>query len=108
VNVLIRTAAREDILRQYEWYLAEAGESVAGRFLDAVEGAVESLRRMPDLGSPRDFRNPRLAGLRSWPVPNFPAIRLYYIHGHQTLRIVRLLHGKRDVHSMLEEDDAEE
>lgn len=107
MNVLIRTIAREDILRQYDWYLTEADEAVAGRFLGAMEAAVDLLRRMPDIGSPRESRNPQLAGLRSWPVPGFPAVRVYYIHEFQTLRIVRVLHGKRDVHSVLEEDDAE-
>lgn len=108
MNVVIRTIAREDILRQYDWYLTEAGEAVAARFLDAMEEAGELLRGMPDIGSPREFRHPLLAGLRSWPVPGFPAIRIYYIRSGDSLRIVRVLHGKRDVQTLLEQDDAVE
>ena len=107
MNLTIRTAAREDILRQYEWYLTEGGEAVAQQFLDAAEAAIDLLRRMPDIGSPREFQNPLLKGLRAWPIPGFPAIRFYYIHRGDTLRVVRILHGKRDIHSLLEEDVAE-
>lgn len=108
MNLSIRTLAREDILRQYTWYLTEAGEDVSQRFLDAVEAAVNLLRRSPDIGSPRIFKNPLLAGLRSQPVPGFAAIRIYYIHIGEELRIIRVLHGKRDAHSLLEEDDGAE
>jgi toxin ParE1/3/4 len=108
VNVQIRTAARKDILRQYGWYLDEAGPRVADRFLDAVEAAFETLQGMPDVGSPRQFQNPLLAGLRSWPIPGFPAIRAYYIHSGHSIRIVRVLHGKRDVHSQFEDLETDE
>ncbi len=108
MKVQILTAAREDILRQYGWYLQEAGASVADQLLDAVEAAFETPRRMPDVGSPRQFKNPLLAGLRSWPIPGFPAIRAYYIHTGDSIRIVRVLHGKRDVHSLFEELEADE
>jgi len=59
-----------------------------------VEEAVSVLRRTPDIGSPRKFKNPQLAGLRNWPIPGFAAIRIYYIHSGENLRIVRVLHGK--------------
>ena len=108
MNVSIRTVAREDILSQYRWYLAEAGAEIAQRFLDAIEAAAELLRRMPDIGSPRDFRNPLLAGVRSYPIPGFAAIRIYYIHSGDALRIVRVLHGKRDIHAILEGDEGYE
>jgi len=60
---------------------------------------------MPDIGSPRAFANPLLAGVCSWPTPGFPSIRIYYIHVGDSVRIVRVLHGKRDVHALLEGDE---
>lgn len=107
MNVHIRTLAREDILRQFEWYLTEAGDVAAQRFLDAIQEAFDLLCRMPNIGSPREFQNPLLAGLRSWPVPGFADIRIYYIHAGGSIRIVRALHGKRDVHSLLEADETD-
>jgi plasmid stabilization system protein ParE len=104
VNAYVRTAAREDILRQFRYYLIEQDvPDVARRFLDAVESAVDTLRRTPGIGSPKQLANPRLAGLRSWPVPDFPSVRVYYIYAGNALRVLRVLHGKRDIHPLLEE-----
>jgi plasmid stabilization system protein ParE len=35
-------------------------------------------------------------------------MRIYYIHNEDTLRIIRVLHGKRDVQSLLEKDAGED
>ncbi len=40
MKFLIRAAAREDILRQYRYYLSEADELVAAKFVDAVQSAI--------------------------------------------------------------------
>ena len=61
------------------YYAAEGGEDLVIRFPLALDSATEFLRRNPQAGSPRHFRNPRLKGLRSWPVPGFEDIRLYYL-----------------------------
>jgi len=99
-----RTAAREDILRQFRYYMIEKQvPQIAQRFLDSVESAVDTLCRAPGIGTLKRLGNPQLAGLRSWPVPGFPSVRLYYIYDGHELRIVRVLHGKRDVHPLLEE-----
>jgi toxin ParE1/3/4 len=109
VNVFVRTAAREDILRQYFYYMIEKDAArAAERFLDAVQSATEALCRMPLAGAPKILDNPSLSGLRSWPVRGFPAMRIYYIPTGDDLRIVRVLHGKRDINSLLEEEAAEE
>lgn len=103
MKVYVRTAAREDILRQYRYYLVEKDAAQAAlRFLDAVESVVDTLCRTPEIGSPKRLANPLLAGLRSWPVPGFPSVRVYYIHAGNELRVVRVLHGKRDIHPLLE------
>jgi hypothetical protein len=38
----------------------------------------------------------------SWPVKGFEAIRIYYVEVPGCLRVVRILHGKRDVRRILE------
>jgi plasmid stabilization system protein ParE len=35
-------------------------------------------------------------------------MRIYYIHRGDELRIVRVLHGKRDISPLLEEESADE
>ena len=109
MNVFVRTAAREDILRQYFYYLVEKDAvRIAERFLDAVQSATEALCRMPRAGAPKMLDNPSLSGLRSWPVHGFPAMRIYYIHSGDDLRVIRVLHGKRDINPLLEEEAAED
>jgi len=109
LNVYIRSTAREDILRQYFYYLVEKdAAAAAGRFLEGVQSSIELLCWMPGAGAPKVLRNPSLAGLRSWPVRGFAAIRIYYIQSEDELRIVRILHGKRDINPMLEEGCSDE
>jgi plasmid stabilization system protein ParE len=109
VNVYVRAAVREDILRQYSYYLIEKDAAQAAeRFLESVESAIELLCTMPGAGVPKLLENPRLASLRSWPVSGFPAMRIYYIYAGEELHIVRVLHGKRDINPLLEEEDASE
>ena len=81
MNSHIRTSAREDILRQYFYYMVEKDAArAAEQFLESVQSAIELLCRMPGAGAPKILENPLLSRLRSWPVDGFPALRIYYIH----------------------------
>jgi len=48
--------------------------------------------------------NPQFPNLRSWPVIGFETIRVYYSVGDETFCIIRILHGKRDVRRILENE----
>jgi plasmid stabilization system protein ParE len=50
--------------------------------------------------------NPSLQDLRSWPVAGFEAIRVYYIPDQDCIRVMRILHGKRDVMRILKRERA--
>jgi plasmid stabilization system protein ParE len=51
---VIRPKARDDIIRQFRWYLVDRGAPEAAfRFVDAVEDTVEQLQRMPNMGRRR-------------------------------------------------------
>lgn len=103
MKLVIRPLAREDILRQYEYYFFEANNgSVATRFLKAARSTITQIYRQPGMGSPKALRNLKLAGLRSWPVRGFSEIRVYYLVSDETLRVIRVLHGKRDIELILE------
>jgi plasmid stabilization system protein ParE len=48
VKSVIRPRARDDIIRQFRWYLVEQdAPDAAFRFVDAVEESVRQLLRMP-------------------------------------------------------------
>ena len=64
------------------------------RFLRAVDDTVQALRAHPELGRQRpDVKQ----GLRSWRVEGFVNWLIFYRVEDQNLRLVRLLHGARDL-----------
>jgi toxin ParE1/3/4 len=96
VNSVIRPGARDDIIRQFRWYLVEqVAPDAAFRFVDAVEESFQQLLLMPDMGAPREIRNPALKGLRVWPVKEFEEFLIFYVTLGDTVRVIRVLHGRR-------------
>ena len=63
--------------------------------------AIEGVCRQLGIGAPKALRNLKLAGLQSSPMRGFSDIRVYLV-SEQVLRVVRVLHGKRDIDPMLE------
>ncbi len=109
MSPVIRSRARDDIIRQLRWFLVEQdAPDAAFRFVDAVEESVRQLSLMPDAGAPREIRNPALQGLRIWPVKEFEEFLIFYVARADTVRVVRILHGKRDVDRILKKESADE
>jgi toxin ParE1/3/4 len=105
VNRVIRPRAQDDILRQFRWYLVEKDAPDIGfRFVEAVEASVGDLLRMPHIGAPRELRNPVLNGLRFWPVKEFGEFLIFYVVDGDTLRVIRILHGKRDLDRIMKKE----
>jgi toxin ParE1/3/4 len=63
---------------------------------------------MPHIGAPRQFKNPLLSGLRSWAVKGFEDILIFYVVQTDALRVVRVLHGRRDIKRILEREKKDE
>jgi toxin ParE1/3/4 len=103
VKVAYRQAASDDVVRQFRYYLVTQNlPEVAIRFRTAVRQTIQSLQQHPLVGPRYRSNNPQLDNLRTWAVTGFEAIRIYYRVDQDTLRIVRILHGKRDVQRILE------
>lgn len=90
--------AEAGLTNQYRWYLANAGEQVAERFLAEFDDTVERLVQFPELGRRRRFRDPELAGLRSRAVRGrFGAHLIFYRGSEAGISIERVMHGTRDL-----------
>jgi hypothetical protein len=63
---------------------------------------------MPESGAPKTTANPRLTGLRTWPVNGFDQCRISYLAQADQLIVVRILHDKRDIDTLLEVQDVQE
>ena len=107
MKVFYREAASEDVVRQFRYYLVTLNlPEVALRFRDAVRLTVQSLRQNPLVGPHYRSSETQLQDLRTWPVTGFEAIRIYYLLDDDTIRVIRILHGKRDVKRILEGEGA--
>lgn len=105
MNLFIQAAAEQDILRQIAWYAEKGLPAISRRFHASVLDAIDALLAMPDAGLPKLTNNHQLAGLRSWQVKGFDAFRVYYLVHPELLTIVRILHGKRDIGTILDEQE---
>ena len=99
-KIRILPAADRDIDEQIA-YISRENLDAAGRYVEAVSAILEHIVRMPGMGATRDYRNPRLAGLRMIPVPGFDNFLVFYLVTPGTVDIVRVLHGARDIRKVL-------
>jgi len=105
VKVAFRQAASDDLVRQFRYYLVTLNlPEVAVRFRAAVRQTVQFLQRHPLVGPRYRSGNPQLRSLRTWAVTGFESIRIYYLLDDETLHVIRILHGKRDVNRVLERE----
>ena len=89
-----------DLERQFRWYLLETdldpadALALASRFAEAVDAALEALRRNPEVGRQRFGTYPGLAGTRSWAVGRpFHRFIIFYRIESGILSAERLLDG---------------
>src|SRR5437870_4016309 len=92
--------AQRDLLEHFT-YIGRDSVTAAGRFLKAAEKAMENLARMPEMGSVWDTTNPASAGLRVWPVRKFENYLIFYRPVAEGIEIIRVLHGARDIDTVL-------
>jgi len=61
-------------------------------------------------GALRHIDNPRLTGLRTWPVNRFDDFnfKVYCLASSEWLTVVRILHGRRDIEAILKTQAVEQ
>jgi toxin ParE1/3/4 len=100
-KIVIRPEAESDLDAIYT-YLGRSSHLVAERFLAAVQGALETLAIMPELGSRSESSHKTLADLRIWPIRGFRKYLIFYRVLSDGIEIRRVLHGARDIESLFE------
>ena len=101
---VVRAGLAEVDLLEHLDYIADDNPDAASRFIQAVEKALERLSEMPEIGAVRECDNPRLAGVRRWPVPKFSRYLIFYQVTEDSIRVLRVLHGARDIPSLFEDE----
>ena len=82
--------ARTD-LADIAYYIALQNRDAARRTVDLIRDRLKVLESFPGAGRPRDDLHP---GLRSWPIDHYV---VFYTSDEREIRIVRIIHGARDV-----------
>jgi plasmid stabilization system protein ParE len=103
LRIVQRTRARQDVLEIIA-YIADRNPQAAERVFAAYERSLTTLARSPDIGWLYPTNNPRLSGLRASPIGRFRAYLIFYRHTAETLDVIRVLHGKRDLPPLLREE----
>ena len=101
LGVRTAPAAVRDLDEAFFYLAGEASLEIALRFDRAIETATARLAQRPGLGAPQEHRFPNLSGVRMWPVPGFRNYLIYYRVTGEALEILRVLHGARDIETIL-------
>lgn len=103
LKIVVHDNARFDAI-DIAYHIAEDSLEAADRFADAIDAAYGQLSEMPGLGARRDYGNPKLKGLRMWPVPKFQNHLIFYRATEEELFIIRVLHGAQDIETIFKAD----
>lgn len=103
MSVAKRPQARIDLDDIAAHLTVNAGVDVALRFLEAVETVLEHIDAMPESGAPFECEDPRLSGIRHISVRGFRNHYVFYFVRPAGIDLVRVLHAKRDLSSILSE-----
>lgn len=96
---LHRVAQRD--LDEYAEYIRRDNPRSALRFVRAARRTMERLLAMPALGSLYESDEPELTGVRFFPVSRFRNYLVFYRPTSTGIEVLRLLHGARDIESLL-------
>lgn len=82
-------------------YISRDNPAAAYRFLDAAERAFDLLATFPLLGTATRFRDPRLDGVRLFPLREFNNFVIVYQPEDDGVFILRVVHGARDLDQLI-------
>ena len=95
-KVGIRPQARLDIV-ELATYVGRDNVTAANRFLDMSEETIGFLAQSPQAGAVHTPKVKRLPGLRVFPVKSFSNHLVFYLVRSESIEIVRVLHGARNL-----------
>jgi plasmid stabilization system protein ParE len=97
IRFVLTSAARADLLEIFD-YISQDNPDAARRVVAELRAAMRRLAEMPEMGHFR--KDLAKEPLRFWSVYSYLII---YRPKARPLQVVRVLHGSRDVQSILEE-----
>jgi toxin ParE1/3/4 len=86
------------------FFISMDSPSAGERFIDAVEATLAQLKGAPGIGRAMELPHSQLAGIRFWSVRGFPNHLIVYRPVDDGIEMLRLVHGARDLPSLLTEE----
>ena len=97
----IRPLAWREINKQLDYLEEQAGRETAERFLERLISSFDTLTHMPKMGPLCGFHEPATRRIRRWPVKGFENWLIFYQVRRYGVEVVHVLHGARDIESLL-------
>jgi toxin ParE1/3/4 len=86
-------------------YIANTNLDLSDRFLQAAEETFQQLGQMPEIGKRCQFLHPELQNIRQIGVKEFRKYLIFYQSSQASVEIIRVIHGARDLESLLTEEE---
>ncbi len=87
-------------VRDHANYFESHRAGYGDRFLFAVRRTFDRIIKQPKLNALYESNNPRLIDVRVCQVNTFPNVLIYYRASTESVSVVRVLHGARDIESL--------
>jgi toxin ParE1/3/4 len=100
-RIIVTPKADQDINDLFT-YIAQDNLDAAIRFFDSTRMTFAQLARTPGIGNNCEAKNPRLQGLRKWAVKGFEKHLIFYSYSDEYMKVLRVLHGVRDIPTLLD------
>lgn len=100
--IMRRWLADQDVEQALSHYSAESPIAALG-LIDALELALDRIRRHPEAGSLRYAHELDLPGLRSLLLGRYPYV-VFYIVGRDAIDVWRVLHTHRDIPGLFRDE----
>ena len=102
LQIVITDDAVADAMQIADHLAEQAGLDTSDKFLNATTRTYRLLAAMPGVGVQRSYNNPRLTGMRMFPVSGFRRYLVFYQAGVAELTILRVLDGRQNVEAFFD------
>ena len=90
----------EDELWGVWHFIARDNPDAATHVIEAAFATFKTLAANPNLGRPRNFRNPKLRNIRSWRITGFENYLIFYRGIDGGIQVNHVYHGARDIEAL--------
>jgi plasmid stabilization system protein ParE len=92
--------AVSDIQEQADWYKQRLDHALARRWEKEVTASLIRIEKNPRSGAKCAFSAYELQGIRRMPIAGFPRHLIFYRAERVEVRVLRVIHGARDLESL--------